>query len=126
MAWQEPTLDWSSADRFTFEDMNRICGNLNDLAGDNSLKTTWTNNDFLSLDAWKAVTARITQLTAAANLDPVLIDTRVTAENIQAMEQATADVKIFFDLVQKNSKYPLYTNQAYAGMTYARGGAHAI
>lgn len=126
MAWQEPTLDWSSADRFTFEDMNRICGNLNDLAGDNSLKTTWTNNDFLSLDAWKAVTARITQLTTAANLDPVLIDTRVTAENIQAMEQATADVKIFFDLVQKNSKYPLYTNQAYAGMTYARGGAHAI
>lgn len=126
MAWQEPTLDWSSADRFTFEDMNRICGNLNDLAGDNSLKTDWTNNDFLSLEAWKAVTARIAQLTAAANLDPVLIDTRVTAENIQAMEQATADVKIFFDLVQKNSKYPLYTNQAYAGMTYARGGAHAI
>ena len=126
MAWLEPDTSWGTGERLTYSDFNRICGNLNDLAGDNSLKTTWTNNDFLSLDAWKAVTARITQLTAAANLDPVLIDTRVTAENIQAMEQATAGVKIFFDLVQKNSKYPLYTNQAYAGMTYARGGAHAI
>lgn len=126
MAWQEPTLDWSSADRFTFEDMNRICGNLNDLAGDNSLKTTWTNNDFLSLDAWKAVTARIAQLTAAANLNPVLIDTRVTAENVQEIEQAAADVKVYFDLVVAASKYPLYTNQTYAGMTYARGGANVI
>ena len=121
MAWQEPVLDWSSADRLTCDDFNRICGNLNELAGDGALKTDWTGNDFLSLDAWKAVTARVAQLTAAANMDAVLIDNRLTADNIQAMEQAAAAVKAWVDLVAENSKYPLYTNQAYAGTHYARG-----
>ena len=61
------------------------------------------------------------QLTAAANVDTVLIDTRLTADNIQVMEQVTAVVKVWVDLVAENSKYPLYTNQAYAGTHYARG-----
>lgn len=121
MAWQEPDTEWSAGERLTCDDFNRICGNLNYLAGDSALKTDWTDNDFLSLSAWKAVTAWVAQLTAAANVDTVLIDTRLTADNIQAIEQATAAVKVWVDLVEQNRKYPLYTNQVYAGTHYARG-----
>lgn len=121
MAWQEPNVDWSSGDRFTCDDMNRINGNLNYLVGNDSLKVNYTQNDFLTLSAWKAVTTRVAQLTAAANLETVYIDTRLTAQNIEAIEQATEDVKAYLDLVAENSKYPLYTNQVYAGAHYARG-----
>ena len=121
MSWQEPVLDWSSADRMTCDDFNRICGNLNYLAGDSALKTDWTDNDFLSLDAWKDVTVRVAQLTAAANVDTVLIDTRLTADNIQAMEQATAAVKAWMDLVEQNRKYTLHLNQVYLGAHYLGG-----
>ena len=51
----------------------------------------------------------------------MLIDTRVTAENIQTIEQVTARVRVYIDLVEENEKYPLYTNQVYAGTHYARG-----
>ena len=121
MAWLTPDTEWSAGERLTHSDFNRICGNLNELAGDSALKTTWTEDDFLDLAAWKAVAARTAQLAAAANLGDVLIDTRVTAENIQTIEQVTARVRVYIDLVEENEKYPLYTNQVYAGTHYARG-----
>ena len=114
MAWLTPDTEWSAGERLTYSDFNRICGNLNELAGDSALKTTWS-------EAWKAVAARTAQLAAAANLGDVLIDTRVTAENIQTIEQVTARVRVYIDLVEENEKYPLYTNQVYAGTHYARG-----
>ena len=43
------------------------------------------------------------------------------AEALEAIEQATAAVKVWVDLVEQNRKYPLYTNQVYAGTHYARG-----
>ena len=115
MAWLTPDTEWSAGERLTYSDFNRICGNLNELAGDSALKTTWSEDDFLDLAAWKAVAARTAQLAAAANLGDVLIDTRVTAENIQTIEQVTARVRVYIDLVEENEKYPLYTNQVYAG-----------
>lgn len=121
MAWQEPDTEWSAGERLTCDDFNRICGNLNYLAGDSALKTDWTDNDFLSLEAWKDVTARVAQLTAAANVDTVLIDTRLTADNIQAMEQSTAAVKAWVDLVAENRKYTLHLNQVYLGAHYLGG-----
>ena len=121
MAWLTPDTEWSAGERLTYSDFNRICGNLNELAGDSALKTTWSEDDFLDLAAWKAVAARTAQLAAAANLGDVLIDTRVTAENIQTIEQVTARVRVYIDLVEENEKYPLYTNQVYAGTHSARG-----
>ena len=120
MAWQEPNVDWSSGNQITYADMNRINGNLNCLAGNESLKVNYTQNDFLTVKAWKTMTARVAQLTAAANLEVVYIDNRLTAQNIEAIEQATMDVKVRFDLMEENRKCPLYTNQVYAGAHYAR------
>lgn len=121
MAWLEPDTEWSAGDRLTHSDWNRICGNLNYLAGDSALKTDWTDNDFLTLEAWKAVTARVVLLSVAAGLATDVIDNRITAQNIEAIEQATAASKRYFDLVTVNKKYPLYTGQVYTGTSYVRG-----
>ena len=121
MAWQEPKLNWSSGDRLTCEEMNRINGNLNYLAGNTALSTSFTQNSFLTVNAWKGMTKQVAQLAAAANLEAVLIDTQLTAENVQAVEEIISAAKVYFDLVEENSKYPLYTNQVYVGAHYARG-----
>lgn len=121
MAWKEPKTDWSAADHFTYIDLNRINGNVNHLVGSTILPVNYTQNSFLTLSDWKSLTAQIAQMTAAANLSPVLIDTKVTAENVRKIELAIAEVKTHFELVTKNKEYPLYTNQVYAGGHYARG-----
>lgn len=127
MAWQDPVTDWTAADYLTADDMTRISRNLNYLAGDSVLPEDYTQNSFLTLTRWKAITARVAYLTAAAaKLETVLVDSMVTAENIQKIEQATTDVKIYFDLVQENRKYPLYTNQVSAGMAYSKGGSYGL
>lgn len=77
--------------------------------------------NFLELAAWKAVAARSRPAGGGCEPGDVLIDTRVTAENIQTIEQVTARVRVYIDLVEENEKYPLYTNQVYAGTHYARG-----
>ena len=51
MAWLTPDTEWSAGERLTYSDFNRICGNLNELAGDSALKTTWSEDDFLDLAA---------------------------------------------------------------------------
>ena len=121
MAWLTPDTEWSAGERLTYSDFNRICGNLNELAGDSALKTTWSEDDFWTLRPGRRWRPGPPQLAAAANLGDVLIDTRVTAENIQTIEQVTARVRVYIDLVEENEKYPLYTNQVYAGTHYARG-----
>nr|DAF87272.1 MAG TPA: hypothetical protein [Siphoviridae sp. ctDsE1] len=121
MAWQEPKTDWSAADHFTYADLNRINGNVNYLVGSAILPVDYTQNSFLTLSAWKTLTAQIAQMTAAANLSPVLIDTQVTADNVRKIELAIAEVKVYFELAAKNKEYPLYTNQVYAGGHYVRG-----
>lgn len=54
MAWTEPMTDRTQTSRCTYEDMNRISGNINYLQ-DSALKDDYTNDDIVTLVQWQSI-----------------------------------------------------------------------
>lgn len=54
MAWITPKTDWVETDSCTYEDMNRIAGNINFLCS-TSLKADYTRDDVVTLSEWRAI-----------------------------------------------------------------------
>ena len=54
MAWTEPVTDRTQTSRCTYEDMNRISGNINYLQ-DSALKDDYTNDDIVTLVQWQSI-----------------------------------------------------------------------
>lgn len=125
MAWVEPVTDWLPSSRFTYDDMNRICGNLNYLVGSSKFKVNWGENDILTVSDWDAVKTLANNLGRAYNIAFRSITNDMTASNIDELETLIANLKQPLDLVHAQRAARVYAGDAglYAGVdAYTQGG----
>ena len=96
MAWIQPKTDWVQSDHVTHEDLNRIFGNVNILAG-SAMKEDFTKNDFLTLQQWNQLISHLRSLelatrvvAAAASVTSVTVpSTQMTAQTFNDAETLT-------------------------------------
>lgn len=90
MAWTTPFTGWSEENFFTFEDWNRIAGNINYLYAAANIPTA-TQNDFLTKAMWTAAINALQTLIYVTGLNADVPGTDMTAETMNTIE----------DLIQK-------------------------
>ncbi|MGI6721055.1 MAG: hypothetical protein ACOX4I_00640 [Anaerovoracaceae bacterium] len=125
MAWVDPYTDWAPYDRFTYEDMNRICGNINYLIGMDSLRTNWTQDDILDRADWQPVKNTVNALALAVKLTHIAVTDALTSDNIDNLETIISELKAPIDLrlIQKRATRHCGEPMLYAGgLVYTTGG----
>lgn len=99
MAWQTPKTNWSAVDRVTYVDMNRICGNINYLLGEEKLQKVYTPEDYVYLTDWlDIVHAFMLVQVAAAVADPEHPDDSASSYNFNLIESICLQSKAIIDL----------------------------
>ncbi len=96
MAWIQPKTDWVQSDHVTHEDLNRIFGNVNILAG-STMKEDYSKNDFLTLQQWEQLISHLKRLelatrvvsSAAAVASVTVPGTQMTAQTFNDAETLT-------------------------------------
>ena len=68
MAWITPKTNWIYSDRVTADDMNRICGNLNYLLGEERLQKVYTEEDYVFLSEWVEIVRAFMLVQVAAGI----------------------------------------------------------
>ena len=131
MAWITPYTDWSDGSMFTYEDWNRIAGNINYLYPAANVPTA-THNDFLTKSMWDTALSGLQVLIYVSGLQSEVPSHDMTADNMNAMEdliQALYD-RIALNLAQGVAMVyagdDIYSagDGTYTGIAenYARGG----
>ena len=121
MSWQTPKTDWGAGDLVTYTDMNRIGGNLNYLLDSNTLRTDFTDADYVYLTDWQDIIDAVEDVQDFLGMDHILPSTSVTSYNFNLVETFCADAKPQVDLIRAQryaNKYagPWYTDtEIYAG-----------
>ena len=117
MAWITPKTDWLETDRCTYEDMNRIAGNVNEVCGISSLKADYTQDDVVTLaEWWSIITALETMAELAAYTSGETMTEAVTADSFNAVESFTLDLKNWIDLLLRQAAAKIYVGDGiYAG-----------
>lgn len=132
MAWITPKTDWSNGNRFTFDDMNRIAGNVNFLYPAANLKADWTQNDMLTLSAWNDLLDALQTLIYASGVSASVPGSDMTGDTMNEVEDLIQRIndRIELNLAQApatiySGMYHLYAanSGAYVGvaMNYSRG-----
>ncbi len=132
MAWVTPYTEWSDGSMFTYEDWNRIAGNINYLYPSANVPTV-THNDFLTKAMWDAALSGLQILIYASGLQSEVPSYDMTADNMNTMEdliQALYD-RIALNLAQgvamiyAGTDIYAASDGTYMGIAenYARGGA---
>ena len=86
MSWIAPVTNRTSAQgRTTYEDMNRICGNLNYLFG-TALRTNWTRADIVDRATWDSIISVVAQVAESVG---VQVSDSTDYVNLNAIEEAT-------------------------------------
>lgn len=96
MEWIQPKTDWVQSDHVTHEDLNRIFGNVNILAG-STMKEDYSKNDFLTLQQWEQLISHLKRLelatrvvsSAAAVASVTVPGTQMTAQTFNDAETLT-------------------------------------
>lgn len=103
MARITPKTDWLETDRCTYEDMNRIAGNVNEICGA-SLKANYTQNDVVTLSEIRTIITTLETKKEAAGYDPedTLVET-ATADGLNAIESYTLGLKDWIDLLARQA-----------------------
>lgn len=94
MAWQTPVVTWSSVDRVTYDDLNRIAGNINYLYPLANLKDDYTQNDFFTSAEFAAWTSALEILVAVSGVTSSVPGWDSTPEffnEIEGLIQALSD-----------------------------------
>lgn len=98
MAWQTPKTNWSSVDNATYEDMNRICGNINYLLGEEVLTKVYTADDYVYLPEWLAIVGAFMLVQVAAGIvDPEKPTDAITSYNFNLIESVCLLAKPVID-----------------------------
>lgn len=124
MAWTEPKTDWSDDDFFTYEDINRITGNINYLYPAAALKSDYSARDILTLDDWNSVITALGILKAALGTGGELPESETSSSVFNTAESLLSALKVRYDLIALNAAATQYCGQAYASETpeaYSRG-----
>lgn len=92
IGWQTPFTDWTEGAFVSYEDMNRIGGNLNYLLNGSTeatIKEDWTQDDFVTEQHWKAICGAIKALAIWVSLPNLPVPTtEITADNFNLAEIA--------------------------------------
>jgi hypothetical protein len=122
MKWNEPKTDWTSSDRVTPSDMNRICGNLNVLLPTGNLKEDFTFNDFVTVSQWQSILTALNQLSAVTGLNAPLPGSDMTAETFNQVEGLIQMFKDRIEVLLNQTKASSYSGDSiYAAETYSSG-----
>ena len=120
MAWITPNTSWAETDRCTYADMNRIAGNINELIGDETLKSDYTQNDIVSLTEWNAILSALDSIAEIYKFVPEETpNTTATAWNLNAVESYTLELKNWIDLINAQA-----AARAYVGDPIYSGDNH--
>ena len=117
MAWITPKTDWSELDRCTYTDINRITGNLNELAG-TSLKTDYNNDDIISESEWSDIVDTVLGLVESEhyyNHDDVP-GMDATALNLNIVEGLTQELADWIELKRKQAESAAYAGEDTSSM----------
>lgn len=113
MAWITPKTDWSELDRCTYVDMNRIMGNLNELAG-TSLKTDYNNDDIISESEWSDIVDTVNGLIVSEHYHTEDVPTMdANAINFNIVEGLTQEIKDWIELRAKQHEAAPYAGEGY-------------
>lgn len=96
LGWQEPFTGWTLGSLVSYTDMNRIGGNLNYLLNrstEESVKETWTQDDFVTLDDWKVIIGAIKALSLWIGVEVEIPTTALSPVNFNRAESATLKLK---------------------------------
>lgn len=102
IGWQEPFTDWTPGSLVSYEDMNRIGGNLNWLLNqstEESVKETWTQDDLVRVDDWKVIIGAIKALSLWAGVEVEIPTTALSPVNFNRAESATLRLKDPVELI---------------------------
>lgn len=129
VGWQTPKTDWTTADLVTYEDMNRIGGNLNYLlngATEETIKEDWTQDDFVNIRDWKAIIGAIKALAIWVEIPALPVPTtELSANNFNLAELAILSLQRPVELRWKQTNN-YFNDDIYATaetlMAYAGGG----
>lgn len=114
MAWITPKTDWSEIDLCTYEDMNRIAGNLNELAG-TSLKADYTQDDVVTVEEWSDIVDTVLGLVESEhyyNHDDVP-GMDATALNLNIVEGLTQELADWIELKRRQAESAAYAGEGY-------------
>lgn len=67
--WQEPFTSWTPNSRVTYEDMNRIAGNINYLLPSANLYDQYTASDFVTVTDWENICNALIRLITLSNVN---------------------------------------------------------
>ena len=95
MAWITPVTDRGSDARCTYEDMNRIAGNINHLLG-SSLPANYGQDDdttttLVSVTAWNDILSALSSLCIAVGFNPIY-----AADQLRERNQFTSVIELTF------------------------------
>lgn len=137
MAWVTPVTDRTGGSaRMTYEDMNRITGNiayLYDLcqsagitiSGSRYSKTSWTQNDIITKDNWTELMTCLSNAKRAVNYTASTPSNRMRWDNINAVERQTLAV---YSIINSYEKLPRMNHWVgdplYAGDPVNAGGRY--
>ena len=131
MAWITPKTDWSNGNRFTYNDANRIAGNINFLYPAANVKDDYTQDDYLSVTDFNAWTTNLTALVSVSGLTAVVSGYDGTAETFNSIESLLSDLYIRIQLNNEQKVANIYAGDdlyaasdgQYTGVTenYSRG-----
>lgn len=93
MAWQDPFTDWGPGSVVTYEDMNRIGGNLNYLLDRNAVKADYTASDYVFLTEWETIRTALAEVQAYLGMEEDLPDDAVSSYNFNLVETYTLEAK---------------------------------
>lgn len=117
MAWITPKTDWAQSDHVTHEDLNRIFGNVNILAG-SSMKEDFTKNDFLTVQQWNQLIGYLRSLELATRVVAGVASVQaVTVPNAQMTAQNFNDAETLIQALKERIAYMFRQKAAigYAG-----------
>lgn len=98
MAWITPKTNWIYSDRVTADDMNRICGNLNYLLGEERLQKVYTEEDYVFLSEWVEIVRAFMLVQVAAGIaNPEKPTDAVTSYNFNLIESICLVAKDIID-----------------------------
>lgn len=127
MAWVTPKTDWTSADMFTYEDANRITGNLNYINADAGLKETYTQDDVLTVFDWTMILSALSTVISTTGYrlsEDEFPDNSASALNFNRVEDLTQSLNDWIELLDRQEAARIYTGDTwYASVTpenYAR------
>ena len=125
MAWRQPKTDWVQSDHVTHEDLNRIFGNVNILAG-SAMKEDYTKNDFLTLQQWNQLISHLRSLELATRVVASAASvTSVTVPGTQMTAQTFNDTETLTQALRERIAY-MFRTQAQCRTIIQGGYEHGI